>query len=250
MAMFLASGLVIANQSFAELSRSNPDARPAGSGASSLAAVLSVPSAIPQGPQDLVEEYETGMRAITQQLSARLAALAGAVNRGELTREQGESVSFEQYQQAQMQFDLLSVLRELLQQDIARAAAAPRPKPDEAVKSEIVMVALPFSSLQLSPSIVEYLDLSSTQVASIEELMSEERRNLVPLMTQMQETRDQLLIATDQGETKDEKEVKALAATQARNLTKLIVANSRMRTRIYQLLSPTQQKKLDAFQRQ
>lgn len=112
------------------------------------------------------------------------------------------------------------------------------------------MVALPFSSLQLNPSVIEYLDLSSAQVESIEKLLSDERHNLIPLMAKMQQTREQLLNVTDQGQTIDNKEVKALAATQARNLSKLIVSNSQMRTKIYQLLSPTQQKKLDEFQRQ
>ena len=112
------------------------------------------------------------------------------------------------------------------------------------------MVALPFSSLQLNPSVIEYLDLSSAQVEAIEKLMSDESRSLLPLMARMQETRAQLLNVTDRGQSKDDKEIKVLAAAQARNLTELIVANSQMRTKIYQLLSPTQQKKLDEFQRQ
>jgi Spy/CpxP family protein refolding chaperone len=190
------------------------------------------------------------MQSITLQFSARLAAIAGAVQRGELTSEQGENISAEQYESAQMQFNLLSALREITQQDIARAAAATPPAPATSEQNGIVMVALPFSSLQLNSSVIEYLDLSPAQVESIEKLMSDERRNLAPLMTQMQETKDQLLNVTEQGQSMDNKEVKALAATQARNLTKLIVANSHMRTKIYQLLSPTQQKKLDEFQRQ
>jgi Spy/CpxP family protein refolding chaperone len=247
--VLLATVFAIAGQSFSEASRPGAHAQ-ATAEPDILASVLSIPSATPRGPQGLLQDYEADMKSITQQFSERLAAIAAAVNRGELTREQGESISSEQYQLAQMQFDLLSALRELLQQDLARAASARPPAPDTSVQSEIVMVALPFSSLQLNPSIIEYLDLSSAQVELIEKLMSDERRSLVPLMAQMQETREQLLNVTDQRQTKDGKEVKALAATQARNLTKLIVANSQMRTKIYQLLSPTQQKKLDEIQRQ
>lgn len=248
--MFLATALAMADRSFAEVLRTGSNARPSIIEAANLATVLAVPSATPRGPQDLLQDYAEGMRSITQQFSARVAAIAGAVQRGELSREQGESLSAEQYQSAQMQFDLLSALREILQQDIARSAAPPRPTLDTAAQDEIVMVALPYSSLQLNPSVIEYLDLSSTQVESIEKLLSDERRTLVPLMAQMQETREQLLSATEQGQTMDNKEVKALAATQARSLTKVIVSNSQMRTKIYQLLSPTQQRKLDEFQRQ
>jgi Spy/CpxP family protein refolding chaperone len=214
-----------------------------------LADVLAVPSATPRGPQDLLQEYDAGMALITQQFSGKVAAIAGAVQRGELSREQGEDISAEQYQMAQMQFDLLSALRDMLNQDLARAAAVPHPNPKPEQESEVVMVALPFSSLQLNHSVIEYLDLSSAQVSSIQKVMSEERQALKPLMAQMQTTREQLLAVSEQGQTKNDKEVKTLAALQARNLTKLIVANSRMRTRIYQLLSPQQQKKLDEFQK-
>lgn len=249
--IFLATAFAMANPSFAEVRRTGSNTRTSTTEADNLATVLAVPSATPRGPQDLLQDYQDGMRSITQQFSARLVAIAGAVQRGDLTREQGESISAEQYQSAQMQFDLLSALREILQQDIARAVtAAPRRAPEKTEQNEIVMVALPFSSLQLNPSIIEYLDLSPAQVESIEKLLSDERRNLLPLMAKMQETRAQLLNVTDQGQSTDNKEVKALAATQARDLTKLIVANSQMRTKIYQLLSPTQQKKLDEFQRQ
>ncbi|HWC15997.1 MAG TPA: Spy/CpxP family protein refolding chaperone [Terriglobales bacterium] len=248
--MFFASVLAMAGQSFSQSARFGIQPHSASAESNALASVLSVPSATPRGPEDLLQDYEDGMRSIAQQFSQRLAVIAGAVNRGELTREQAEDVTAEQYQSAQMQFDLLSALREMLQLDIQRAAATPRPAPDSSVQSEIVTVALPFSSLQLNPSIIDYLDLSSAQVASIEKVMSDERRSLVPLMTRMQETREQLLSVTDQDETRNDKEIKVLAAAQARNQTELIVANSRMRTRIYQLLSPTQQKKLDEFQRQ
>jgi hypothetical protein len=43
--------------------------------------------------------------------------------------------------------------------------------------------------------------------------------------------------------------VKALAATQANMLAKLIVANSRMQAKLYKLLTPAQRKKLDNFKR-
>jgi Spy/CpxP family protein refolding chaperone len=214
-----------------------------------LADVLAVPSATPRGPQDLLQDYDEAMALITQQFSGKVAAIAGAVQRGELSREQGEDISAEQYQMAQMQFSLLSALREMLGQDLARAAATPRSTAKPEQESEVVMVALPFSSLQLNSSVIEYLDLSSAQVSSIQEVMSEERQSLKPLMAQLQTTREQLLAVSEQGQAKNAKEVKTLAALQARNLTKLIVANSQMRTRIYKLLSPQQQKKLDEFQK-
>lgn len=212
-----------------------------------VANVLATPSALPRGPQDMLQDYEAGMASVTQQFSVKVAAIAEAAQRGELSSEQANGMAAEQYQLAQMQFDLLSALHETLEQDIARATTTSQSVP-ETKEQNVVALALPFSSLQLSPALIEYLSLSSYQVSSIEKIMSDERRNLAPLMTQMQTTQERLVRVADHSETKDKKEVQVLAADQARNLTQLIVANSRMRTKIYQLLSPQQQKKLDEFQ--
>ena len=208
---------------------------------------LAIPSAVPRGPQDVLRDYEAGMSSLSEQFSAKLGVLVQAVEKGELSRDQGENISAEQYQAARMQFELLSALHAMLQADVAHAAIAPpQPQPTAAKSSEIVVVPLPFSSLELSPALTEYLNLSSAQVRAIEQLMSEERRNLKPLMDDMQATRAKLLAASGQHAT-NQKEIKTLAAAQAGMLTKLIVANSRTQARLFKLLTAEQQKKLEAF---
>ena len=210
-----------------------------------LTNILASPSPIPRGPQDRLRDYEAGMAIIAQQFSFKLRTILQAVQSGQMSREQGEQLTEEQYQIARMQFELLSALHNMLQQDLARTAFA-RHEPAPSEEHEIVMVALPFSSLRLSPSLAEYLDLSPEQVNAIEQLMSNERRNLEPLMVQMRATKTKLLAATEGRQTND-KEIKALADTQAAMLTKLILANSRMQATLYKLLSREQQRKLDAF---
>jgi hypothetical protein len=185
------------------------------------------------------------MTVIAQQLSVKLQTIVQGVQSGQLSRERGEQLSGEQYYVARMQFELLSALHEMLQQDLARTTVV-RYKPAPSRGDEIVMVALPFSSLTLSPSLAHYLELSSEQVNAIQQLMSDERRNLEPLMNQMQVTKAQLLAATVDRRT-NEKEMKALAAAQAGMLAKLILANFRMQARLYKLLSRQQQRKLDAL---
>jgi hypothetical protein len=118
--LLLGTVLGMAGQSFSEVSLSGHDAPSATPGSDVLANVLAVPSATPRGPQDLAQDYEARMASVTQQYSAKLAAIAAAVHRGELTAEQGRRISAEQYHLAQMQFDLLSALREKSQQDLAR----------------------------------------------------------------------------------------------------------------------------------
>jgi len=208
---------------------------------------LAIPSAVPRGPQDVLRDYEAGMSSLSEQFSAKLGVLVQAVEKGELSRDQGENISAEQYQAARMQFELLSALHAMLQADVAHAAIAPpQPQPTAAKPSEIVVVPLPFSSLELSPALTEYLNLSSAQVRAIEQLMSEEHRNLKPLMDDMQATRAKLLAGSGQRAT-NQKEIKTLAAAQAAMLTKLIVANSRTQARLFKLLTAEQQKKLEAF---
>jgi Spy/CpxP family protein refolding chaperone len=196
--------------------------------------------------QEKPEDYEGAMMAITQRFSATLAAIADAVRQGKISSEQGKKMSADQYQLTQMQFELLSLWRDLEQEDVARipdAQAKPAPTQD----SEIVMVALPFSSLQLNPSLSEYLSLTPSQVAAIEQVMVLERQSLQPLMTQLRITREKLLaIGSDR---MNEKEIKSVAQAEAALLAKLIVANARLQSKIYRILSPDQQKKLGDLER-
>ena len=112
--------------------------------------------------------------------------------------------------------------------------------------NQTVIVALPFSSLELDPSLVEYLSLTSKQIRAIQDLMSQERRELEPLKTELQSTHGKLLAAADQGHSK---EMDILAATEARILTKLIIQSSRTQARLHGLLTHEQQKKLEDLSR-
>jgi Spy/CpxP family protein refolding chaperone len=109
------------------------------------------------------------------------------------------------------------------------------------------MVALPFSSLQLNPSLSEYLSLTPSQVAAIQQVMVLERQSLQPLMAQLRLTREKLLaIGSDR---MNEKDIKSLAQAEAALLARLIVANARMQSNIYRILTPDQQKKLGDLER-
>jgi len=192
------------------------------------------------------EDYEGAMLAITQRFSATLATIAEAVQQGKINSKQGKEMSTEQYQLTQMQFELLSLWRQIEQEDVAQIPDATA-KPASTQDSEIVMVALPFSSLQLNPSLAEYLSLTPPQVAAIEQVMVRERQSLQPLMTQLHSTREKLLATS--GDPTNEKGIKSLAQAEAALLAKLIVANARMQSKIYRVLRPDQQKKLSDLER-
>src|ERR1700733_2368934 len=196
--------------------------------------------------QEKPEDYEGAMMAITQRFSATLAAIADAVQQGKISSQQGKEMSAEQYQLTQMQFELLSLWREIEQEDVGRITDAPA-KPASTQDSEIVMVALPFSSLQLNSSLSAFPTLTPSQVAAIEQVMVRERQSQQPLMTQLRITREKLLATS--GDRMDEKEVKSLAQAEAALLARLIVANARMQSKIYSVLTPDQQKKLSDLER-
>lgn len=215
---------------------------------SAVDAVTTAPSAVPRGPKKRLEDYETEMAEITRRFSATLLQITDAVQRGELTSDQGQKISAEQYQVAQMQFELLGAWSAMLQQDLARvpdsAAAGDSAQSED---NQVILVALPFSSFELNPSLAEYLKLSQSQVERIQQVMARERRSLQPLITELQTTKDKLL-AADPVHTSN-KDLKALANTQAGLLAKLIVANERMQSEIYKLLTPEQEHKLDDLKR-
>jgi Spy/CpxP family protein refolding chaperone len=145
-----------------------------------------------------------------------------------------------------MQFELLSLWRGIEEQDSARIPDA-EAMPASTQQSEIVMVALPFSSLQLNPSLAAYLSLTSSQIEAIQQVMKREQRDLAPLMTALGTTREKLIAIGS--EHVNEKQLKALADTEASLLARLIVANARMQSQIYKILSSEQQKQLSDLER-
>jgi hypothetical protein len=204
------------------------------------------PAVEPADPDQESKGYDSILLGITQKFSSNLAAIAEAVTQGDLTSEQAKELSIQQYQLAHMQFELISLWRGLEEHAVTRIPDV-EAEPDSMQESEVVMVALPFSSLQLNPSLVRYLSLTSFQVQAIQQVMMREQHSIEPLMTELRTTRETLLAIGS--ERINEKELKALADTEASGLAKLIVANARMQSKIYKLLSPDQRKKLSNLER-
>ena len=212
----------------------------------SVSRVVVSPTVAARGPQEMMQDYDAEMIGITQRFSATLAALVDAVRSGKLSREQAQRISAEQYQVAQMQFELLSAWRGMLEQDVTPVPAAESgsaPGRD----AETLTVAVPLPAFELSPSLTDYLGLTQPQVEAIQALMREERANLEPLLSELRTTREKLLASRDEGT--NDKQVKALAEKEASLIAKVIVANYRTQSKIYNILSAEQQKKFEEFKR-
>ena len=136
------------------------------------------------------------------------------MQRGQLTSEQGHEISAEQYEMAEMQFELLSAWRAMLEQDLAQVPVpAAEATPASVQENEIVTVALPVLSFQFNSSVAEYLKLSKSQAETIQQVMILERQKIDPLMAQLRTAREKLLAAGP--ERTNEKDIKALADKQS-----------------------------------
>jgi Spy/CpxP family protein refolding chaperone len=128
--------------------------------------------------------------------------------------------------------------------DNAHVLAYPHPS----TTGEVILVAMPFSSLQLSPTLVEYLGLTRTQAEAIQKLMDHERPTTEPLMDELRTVSAGLSVAIRQNQSNESEGVtQSLAAAQARLLKQLMRTNSRLQRKIDEVLGPQQRKKLDAL---
>ena len=200
------------------------------------------------GPQQVLQEYEVAMVAITQNFSANLAGITEAVQQGKMSSEEGKTLSGEQYLIAQMQFQLLRAWRQIEEQNLAKVPAADdKSEASPTDDNEIVLVELPFSSFELTAAVAEHLSLTQSQKEAIQQVMMRERHHMEPLLAQSRSIREKLLALDPQHSNK--KEIKTLADAQAALLATFIVANARMESEIYRLLTPEQQRKLDELKR-
>jgi len=210
---------------------------------------LLITAVVPRGPGDVLRDYELEMGSIAGRWSMNLGTISNAVGTGRITREQGEYVSGELYQVAMMQFQLFSALHAMLEADIARTPVV-RADPTPSSTGDLLSVAMPFSSLQLSPSLVEYLGLTPPQVRSIQRLMDRERPTTEPLMHELRTIIGELGAAIQQSQNNEnEGAAPRLAAQQALLLKQLMRANSSLQRKINDVLDPKQRKKLDSFKR-
>jgi hypothetical protein len=88
--------------------------------------VLAQDEVIPRGPTDVLNDYENQMTAVSEWLTGQLGAILQAVDRGELTREQGEYFIGERYETATMQFQLMRARYAILAHEIAATPVAPK----------------------------------------------------------------------------------------------------------------------------
>ncbi len=111
-----------------------------------------------------------------------------------------------------------------------------------------ITIAAPTSSPDVPPQIASYLELNPAQLAAIQAQVIDDRKQVQPLLKQLEDSRRKLL-SNSLNRNCDVK-VRALAAEQSRILKQLIVANALLEAKVYKMLTSGQQHKLDELRRQ
>ncbi len=88
------------------------------------------------------------------------------------------------------------------------------------------------------------LGLTDAQKGQVRTIMDEERANIKPLVQKLRDGRKELRELGKSGRF-DEAQVRAIAKGQADTITELIVAKQRMRSKIYEVLTPDQRAKAE-----
>jgi len=208
-----------------------------------LTEVLNVKPQLPRGPNEILEEYESEMAKIASRMSNELGEICQAIANGQLSRDQGEYLTRERYRVAMMQYQLFSAWHSILEQAVTQASAT-QAENDPSPTGQAVVVALPFSSLQLNSSLEQYLNLTPEQSSAIRQVMARERPYVAPLMAELNATREKLELATRSAHP-DQKQIRSLALVQARLLTKLVAEDADLQGKISRLLNSEQRRKIE-----
>lgn len=189
------------------------------------------------------------MEAVLQALSEDLGQIALAVRDGKITPEQAEYLSIERYYVGLMRFQLLRALHQSAGEENQRESYSHSNTASAPSSDTAITIAAPTSSPDVPPQIASYLELNPAQLAAIQAQVIDDRKQVQPLLKQLENSRRKLMSNSLNGNC-DVKKVRALAAEQSRILKQLIVANALLEAKVYKMLTTEQQQKLNELRRQ
>src|SRR5882757_4199528 len=201
---------------------------------------------VPMAPPDLLKEYEKQMAVVSLKTCAELAQIAQAAHEGQIGAEQAEYLSGQQLELGMIRLQFLDSLHQILDDKIQKET-----KQQSEVQSsgDTLVAPPPDSSPDVSQAIAKDLELTPVQIAAIQAQIEKERGRVRPLTERLADNRRALIAATLNGQF-DVRRVRDLAAKQSRIQESLIVANARLQTDVYKILTVEQQRKLDGMRKE
>ena len=231
------SGAQPAQRQIANLAQQQSD------GAASAPTQLQAPAGVQDGTT-----YPEQLEAVLGAMTAELGEIAQAAREGKIRRAQAEYLSLERYYVAMTRFQFLRTLYQEPPQgsqtgSYAQANTAPR------IPGASVMVPSRTCSLDLPEQLVNYLELSPGQVEAIQAQVTDQCKQVQPLLERLEECRRTEISLKLNGKF-DAQASQALATEQSGIIRQLIVANSQLETKLYSMLTSEQQRKIDGLLRQ
>jgi Spy/CpxP family protein refolding chaperone len=201
---------------------------------------------VPLPPRDLLKEYEKQMVVVSLKACEELAQIARAAHEGQIGPEQAAYLSGQRLELGMIRLQFLDSLHQILDDKIQKEA-----KQESEVRSsgETLVLPPPDSSPDVSRAIAKDLELTPVQIAAIQAQIEKERGRVRPLTERLATNRRALIAATLKGQF-DGRQVRDLAAQQSRIQESLIVANARLQTDVYKILTADQQRKLDGMRKE
>ena len=92
----------------------------------------------------------------------------------------------------------------------------------------------------------DYLDLTDAQQAQVKQIFENEKPNITSLMQQLKQAHQQMRQLEESGAF-DEAKVRTLASQQSQTLTELIVEKAKIKSQIFNVLTPEQKAKAVRF---
>jgi len=220
----------------------NGGAQPA-EGPASPPAQLQAPAGLQDG-KTYPEQLETVLEAMT----AELGEIAQAAHEGKISRAQAEYLSLERYYVALTRFQFLRTMHQDPPQgnqaeSYAQANSVPQ------TPSASVVVPPRTCSPDIPEQLVSYLELSPAQVEAFRARVTDQCKQVQPLMERLEESRRKEISIKLSGKF-GAQEAQALAEEQSGIIQQLIAANSQLEIKLYSMLTSEQQRKVDGLLRQ
>jgi hypothetical protein len=203
---------------------------------------------LPSGAEQDTGSYPARLEDIAGAMSAELAEIAEAAREGKITREQAQYLSMERYYVAMTRFQLLRMMYQGAEASSSQQTYSPA---NNTPQMSAAAIALP--PLACSPDIPEqlvyYLELTPPQVQALQAQVTEECKQVQPLVDRLDKSRRKMMSMKVNGQA-GEREVQASATEQSEIMKQLIVMNSQLETKLYSLLTSEQQRRVDGLLRQ
>ena len=191
--------------------------------------------------------YEGRMDVVLRAMSAELSEIAQQVHDGKISPAEADYLYLERYYIALSRFQYLRTLYPRPQEPMQRGEESSQESTEPQISGETLIVPPRVSSPDIPSEIIAYLELNPPQIAAMQAQISDERKQIQPLLQRLEESRRKL-ISTKQNGNLDM--LKSAATEQSKILKQVIVANALLETKLYKMLTSEQQRRADELRRQ